>query len=79
MKKDTHPLDELVTVAEIASQLGITTREVQRLIDRGHFPSARKLGAGATSAYVIVRSDLDAYLKKREAQSKVKSAMPSKG
>ena len=67
-KPGTHPLNEIVTVTEVAELLGITPRAVQGLIGRGHFPNARKLGPGETSAFLIPKSDLDAYLKKREAQ-----------
>ena len=48
--------DDLVTVTEAATMLGVSRRTVIRRIAAGQIP-ARKLGA-ATSSYVLTRRDV---------------------
>lgn len=61
------PVPELTT-SELAEKLGITPKSARGLIQRGHFPNARKIGTGKTMPYLIPLADLEAYLEKREAQ-----------
>ena len=72
----TKPID--LTTAEVAKRLGIKSRSVLGLIERGHFPNAHKLPA-LHATYLIPCSDLDDYLAKHEARRKRKSAQPEKG
>ena len=54
----------ILSTTEVAERLGVTRRTVTRLIERGEFPHARKIGKGNTSAYIIPEPDLLAYQKK---------------
>jgi len=76
MAKATIPPMDLTTL-EIAERLGITSRAVRGLINRGRFPNARQV-PGAT--YLIPYSDFENYLEVREGRKlKRKSAPPKKG
>lgn len=50
--------DDIVTVTEAASTLGVSRRTVLRRIASGQLP-ARKLGS-ATSSYVLTKRDVQA-------------------
>jgi len=50
--------DYLISIRDVASHLGISTRAVYRLVARGDIPAPVKVG-GATRFY---QSDLDDYL-----------------
>ena len=54
----------LLTSAEVAARLKVTTRTVARLVARGEFPNALKIGGGASAPFAIPESDLIAYQKK---------------
>jgi len=62
-----------LTTSEVAERLGITPRAVRGLIQRGHFPNARKL-PGASNPHLIPLPDVEDYLVVREARRKEKSA-----
>jgi len=55
---------EFLTTAQVAEHYGVTTRTVLNWIDNGRFPNAQKL-PGETMTYIIPRSDIEAYDKKR--------------
>jgi DNA-binding transcriptional regulator LsrR (DeoR family) len=55
------------TTSQVAEKLGIVSRSVRGLIERGRFPNARKL-PGSTNTYLIPLSDLEAELARREAR-----------
>lgn len=68
------PIPAVLTSAEVAARLRVTTRTVARLVARGEFPNARKMGSGPNSPYAIPESDLLAYEKKLAAASKKDSS-----
>lgn len=47
---------ELLTVAEVACQLGVSVWTVRRHIDAGHVPDALDVGAGSAPRYRIPAS-----------------------
>jgi excisionase family DNA binding protein len=59
----------ILTTTQVAERLGVTTRTVLRLIQRGDL-QAQKPGGGKTSAYVIFERDLLAYQKKLASKAK---------
>lgn len=54
---------------EVAERLGVTRKTVWNMIQRGSFPSARKIDPGAKSVFVISESDVVAVEKKNEKPS----------
>lgn len=56
--------DELIGVAEAATELNLTVRQVHRLIDNGTIPLVTKL-ASATGAKIVRRSDVEALAAER--------------
>lgn len=60
----SQPANELLTTAQVAVELSVTTRTVLNYIEAGHFPNAQKL-QGATTTYLIPRNDLLAFQEKR--------------
>ena len=65
VKTTNQPID--LTTAQVAERLGIIRKSVRGLIERGHFPNARKL-PGKTTTYLIPLSDVEAFLAVREAR-----------
>lgn len=57
-----------ISATEAASQTGVPKRTILWAIRQGKL-KARKLGDGATSAYLIQQSDLDRYMASREPRS----------
>jgi excisionase family DNA binding protein len=55
---------KFLTAAEVAARLGVHSRTVRRLIERGEFPNAFRLGEAVKAPYVIPEPDLIAYEKK---------------
>jgi excisionase family DNA binding protein len=66
MVKTTEQPTELTT-SQVAERLGIVSRSVRGLIERGRFPNARQL-PGSTNTYLIPLSDLEVELARREAR-----------
>jgi DNA-binding XRE family transcriptional regulator len=59
---------DFVTATQAAEQLGVSRRTVHYLIERGEFPSARKVDPKLqTSPVMIPVDDLKAYQKKQKA------------
>jgi len=63
------PTINILSTSQIAERLGVTRRTVNRLVERGEFPNARKLGGGRNSAYLIPEPDVLAYEKKLASAS----------
>ena len=53
-RRNFAPTPDLMSVSEVAAELGITRTAVQKMIDNEKFPSATKVG----SAWVIARPDV---------------------
>ena len=65
-----NSIPALLTSAEVAARLKKTTRTVARLVARGEFPNAQKIGSGASAPFAIPESDVIAYEKKLASASK---------
>ncbi len=61
-------MGKLLSVTDVAEQLGVTVRTVQRWVRDGHFPGAFKVGPGKTSPYVIPVEDFEAYIEARRQE-----------
>ena len=59
-----NSIPTLLTSAEVAARLKVTTRTVARLVARGEFPNAQKIGSGASAPFAIPESDVIAYQRK---------------
>lgn len=59
----------LLTVREVADELRLTTRTVQRLIDSGELTAVNVANSSTAKGkwYRISRADLDAFLEARKA------------
>jgi excisionase family DNA binding protein len=68
-KKDAAPEPAYLSVTQVAEQLNVTTRTVERMVKRGEFPGAYKL-PGETAPYLIPREAVERYLEKKRQQSK---------
>ena len=64
----TAELPDVLDVRQSAELLGISVRAVQHRIKTGAL-SARKLGTGRTSAYVITRAEVDRALAESAASA----------
>ncbi|MCC7360504.1 MAG: helix-turn-helix domain-containing protein [Anaerolineales bacterium] len=65
-----HKKPIILTAAEVAARLRVTTRTVARLFERGEFPHSRKMGTGRNSAIAFWADDVEAYEKKLAALNK---------
>ena len=59
-------MSRLLTTAEAATRLGVSPRQVARLVARGELVSAQKL-PGTYGAYLFRAEDLTAWRKSRAA------------
>lgn len=56
---------KLLSVSQVAGRLGVSRTYVQRLIGRGCFPGAIRLGEFVNSAYAVPEKDLNTFIKTR--------------
>jgi len=68
---------KLLSTAQVAARLGVTQRTVTRLVLRGTFPNAYKLGEGSHAPYAIPETDVIAYEKKLASPPKGSEASSS--
>jgi excisionase family DNA binding protein len=61
MSSDLHDPAELLSVSQVAMQLGCSAPTIRRWIHEGHL-AAHKLGPGRPGLVRIRRSDVDALL-----------------
>ena len=66
--KDAALEPAYLSVSQVAEQLNVTTRTVERMVKRGDFPRAYKL-PGETAPYLIPREAVESYLEKKRPQS----------
>lgn len=64
----TEP-EKMISVAEAAERLLVTTRSIQRWIKLGYFPNAHKKSPQRTSPFVIPESDIIAYEARLRAET----------
>jgi excisionase family DNA binding protein len=62
--------NNMLTVKEVAAVLDAKPRTIQYWVKRGYFPGAYKIGIARNSPYRIPRSDVDAFIVRRERQGK---------
>lgn len=58
---------QVLTVSQVAELCSVTTRTVQRWIQEGYFPGARK-GPGRNSRYSVPQGDVDAFIARMSPQ-----------
>jgi excisionase family DNA binding protein len=51
---------KIMTVAQVAQHFNVHTTTIQRWIQKGHFPGARKRGPEKNSAFLIPKADVQA-------------------
>ena len=71
-----QPVD--LTTSEVAGRLSIASRSVLGLIERGHFPNARKLPA-LHATYLISVSNVERYLSAQASKTQRKKRPTHKG
>lgn len=59
-------MSDAITVAEIARELGITTRQVLYLIHAGCLPGAVKISGLPNAPYIVPRRSFEALRRARE-------------
>jgi len=57
-----------LTTKQVMDQLKVSRMTMHRLLKRGEFPNAFKLGLGKTSNWRIPSDDVQAYIKRHEVQ-----------
>jgi excisionase family DNA binding protein len=68
---------KVLDTAQAAARLGVSAKTVIRLVSRGAFPHAYKLGSGARAHYAIPEPDVVAHMKKLASLPKGSKASSS--
>jgi len=61
---------KMLKTKDVADRLGISQRTVQRMINRGSFPNAKKLDPNLKSIYLIPEKDFETLFKKQASGGK---------